>query len=594
MEKSIKHKRGKIQNPLLFLRNIFMLHYRGSIQARLTCLFVLSALIPITLLSGLITYSNHKVITEKELQYVNDKLESVNSSLNTVFTEMEKNMASLLVHSDIDRILNSPAQPATLEWFYQTKSIEQTLRNASPHLIEQVAYTLLTDSGEVYSSRSGINWQEKLDSTLAQTIIDNAWRTSLFQRKLEDYSSTPVITMGKTIKDQSRVVGIMIADLDKAWLDEMFRVFDDGVSVYITRSGEAPFYWLDGSLPPDRILQQGYIQGRSSGDILRIDSKRYLYIRGGSEDDVLQAFALLPMDVVFRDSHNNILRLVIILLVVAVQTAIFARLVSARFSRDIRALSSKVEVFGDCNGTQVIEMEPQSQDEIGSLVAGVGDMSRRIVAMMKQIRADEEKKRELEIAALQSQMNPHMLYNTLNTITYLAKLQGILNIQEVSAGFALMMRILSKTSGLFLTIRQELDYIRSYIDVKKYQISANLDVVYEVEESLLDKHILKLILQPFVENAINHAFDEQSSSASIVIAIWEECGHIFIQIDDNGKGMSKDAVSGVMAAGKKTGVGIGNTIDRLRLQYYDDYTFEITSEPEQGTTILMSFPDCEV
>ncbi|MDL2233106.1 histidine kinase [Ruminococcaceae bacterium OttesenSCG-928-L11] len=570
---------------------------RSSIQAKLTLLFLCGALIPVILLSALVTYSSHQTIMEKELAYVNDKMETVNASLNMTLTEMERSLAGLLSSDTLRGVLSSRPQSASLEWYYQYKEIERLLRTVASSNAN-VTFTVIGEDNRVYNGGNFFNRSERIDGPLCRQIIENPWHVTLARRSLRGYLRTPVLTMGKGLSEQGELLGILLADLELSYLDGMLEVFGPDVSIYMLDGDSEPLYVRAGSIDYEVLAAQMAPEQLLSGETLRLEGREYLCIRGASADYAVESVLLIPMDEVYRDSNQNLFRTIVILIVILVQTALFARVFASEFTRRIRGLNREVADFAARGGTESIHMRAPNPDEFGQLARGVTVMSERIVEMMGTIRRDEEEKRRLEIAALQSQINPHMLYNTLNTITRLAQLQGVRNIEEVSAAFAQMMRIISKASGDRIPLEQELDYIRRYVAIKKYQIVCNLDVEIRMDESLSKRLVLKLLLQPFVENAIVHGFATTTTAARLVIAIRDENGYMHVQIEDNGAGMDDATKKRVLSGWKKEGesftsVGIHNTLSRLRLQYKDDCRFDIRDRLDGGTVISMAFPSEE-
>ena len=444
-----------------------VLWFRSGIRARLSVMFVLAALIPILLLSGFVSYSANQVIARKEREYVQDKLAGALALLNDMFTQTERGMVEILSNESLMDAIRNPVSPVLLEGFFQAQRGEQALQAAAARLNEDVSFGIVTSRGTVYGSKSAsINRFERLDGTLAQKIIENAWRTTLFERRLPNYLSTPVITMGKTVKDHGRIIGILFADLSFDWVDRNAAPFSGDAALYIHDREQKVIYSRVRGIPREGLPASG----PASRERLSFGGKQYLRIESVRPDFGLTAVSLVPESTVFQDSKMNLLRLTVILLVVLLQTLVFARLLAGRFSSAILSLNRQVQAFGEGGGQKTITISDHSSDEIGQLTQGVQAMSVRIVHMMDTIRQSEREMRRLEIAALQSQINPHMMYNTLNTISYLAQLQGVENIGEITAAFSRMLRLLSKYDGDFITVRQEITYIKSYLTIKKYQL----------------------------------------------------------------------------------------------------------------------------
>jgi sensor histidine kinase YesM len=225
-------------------------------------------------------------------------------------------------------------------------------------------------------------------------------------------------------------------------------------------------------------------------------------------------------------------------------------------------------------------------------------MSQRINLLLAEIKESERNKRKLEFQALQAQVNPHMIYNTLNTITYLAQLQNVTNIYEVSSSFAGLLHLISNSEGEYITIEAEMEYIQAYIAIKKYNMICNMQIEYQIDPRAKNCYILKLLLQPIIENAIVHGFSTRTVDALLTIRIINQDSRILIDIIDNGSGIDETAVAQILSGKKKsknnfTSIGIHNTIQRLQLQYGENSLFHIISYPDIGTTVHIEFPIVE-
>ena len=181
---------------------------------------------------------------------------------------------------------------------------------------------------------------------------------------------------------------------------------------------------------------------------------------------VINHFTGFPVGVIIIIINIPLFILAFFILICAVIIAIFS--LTFLFTRDIKKLNAEVSRFGNMTGTD-ISLTVHSCDEVGQLTEGVISMSHRINRLLQEVQENERNKRILEFNSLQSQVNPHMIYNTLNTITYLAELQNAGNIREISSSFAFLLRSISN-QGEFISISQEIEYLKSFIAIKKYNM----------------------------------------------------------------------------------------------------------------------------
>lgn len=205
---------------------------------------------------------------------------------------------------------------------------------------------------------------------------------------------------------------------------------------------------------------------------------------------------------------------------------------------------------------------------------------------------------EAELKALQAQINPHFLFNVLNTIGRLALLENAERTQEMIYSFADMLRYtLKKEDNHIVTILEEMDHAKNYLTIQKTRLGDRLE--YELDIDPRTEGILCpfMIIQPFVENALNHAIEPSSQLGKIAIRSRYENGNALITIEDNGVGMTQELIEKVLSGEyrskgfKNTGIGINNADQRLQYCYGSEYRLKIESELTKGTKIIVRIPE---
>lgn len=243
-----------------------------------------------------------------------------------------------------------------------------------------------------------------------------------------------------------------------------------------------------------------------------------------------------------------------------------------------------------------------SNDEIGALATHFDEMTHKIQELISDIRQREIERgkakvqqMEFEYNALQAQLNPHFLYNTLETINSLAKVRGQTEISQLICQLGRLLHIAMDKNKKMIPLSQEIKYIKDYIAI--YEVASQVDVklVIEIEQGLEEVLIPKLILQPIVENAIKHGFQDFYEQQIIDIDIFMQEQKMYIMISDNGKGMEhpnkvlqSDNLEETAPAHFK--VGLDNVIKRLKLIYKDKADFSINSVVGEGTVITLQIP----
>jgi len=218
---------------------------------------------------------------------------------------------------------------------------------------------------------------------------------------------------------------------------------------------------------------------------------------------------------------------------------------------------------------------------------GVNRMALEITTLMDKAVIDEKNKRELEYRMLQSQINPHFLYNTLNSIRWMATIQNATGIAEMTTALSRFLKILSKDSRKIVPLREELALLDDYMVIQKYRYGDSVNFEKQIpEEALLDTPIPRFILQPLMENAIFHGIEPRGSGTILFSALRREAD-VLVSLSDDGVGMGSEAVAGM---------GLQNIDERLRHTFGDGYGITIKSVAnsvdgtEKGTTVTIRLP----
>ncbi|MCL6602312.1 MAG: sensor histidine kinase [Paenibacillus sp.] len=278
--------------------------------------------------------------------------------------------------------------------------------------------------------------------------------------------------------------------------------------------------------------------------------------------------------------------------VVILCVTIVSVLLSALIASPIRKLERTVKLVGE--GDLNTPIDVSGAYEVEQLSKRFNLMLQRIRQLMDQIIYEQETKRKGELEVLQSQINPHFLYNTLNSVIRLAERgkteEVVTMIQSLSKFFRIS---LSKGKNI-ITVQEELDHIRHYLVIQSFRFKNKFKFDISADEEVLNYQTIKLILQPIVENALYHGIEMMPDEGLICIRAELEEGNVVISISDNGLGMSNETLHGILTGGSKSGggsgVGVRNVNERIGLYFGREYGLSFESEIEEGTTVTITFP----
>lgn len=289
--------------------------------------------------------------------------------------------------------------------------------------------------------------------------------------------------------------------------------------------------------------------------------------------------------------RNMVIVFVTIVLAVSIVSALLFSTIFLRPLHSLRRLMKRAE-----SGDLKAYWTSGSIREIDELGDSYNQMLNRLEETIKQAKLEESLKKEAEIEALQYQLNPHFLYNTLNTIKWVAKIHKTPQISDaVSALVRLLQASLGK-KGDFLTLKEEIALLRDYMAIQSFRYGDLVKLNLDIDPIASICLVPKLMLQPLVENALIHGLANSPREGEITIRAWLDRDMLLCQVQDNGMGMAEpDAVMNPQqtAASSKermSGIGLRNIRERIKLYYGPDYKMHVFSKPNVGTTVRLSLP----
>ena len=291
-----------------------------------------------------------------------------------------------------------------------------------------------------------------------------------------------------------------------------------------------------------------------------------------------------------RQAQSIYVLMAVLLVIVSL---LFSRFMARSITLPIQKLRDSMEKVqeGDFSISDVVV---DSDNEIGSLTKSFDVMTHRIQELMEQNVYEQEQKRKSELKALQSQINPHFLYNTLDSIIWMAEGKKNEEVVLMTASLARLLRQSISNEDEVVPIANEVEYARGYLTIQKMRYKDKLEFQIEVEPSILHIPLIKLVLQPIIENAIYHGLKYKESKGLLIIKGFMKDGNAVLQVIDDGVGMDEETLAHIYDRHKvnyhSNGVGVYNVQKRLKLYYGDDYGITYESKKGEGTTATITIP----
>ena len=316
-----------------------------------------------------------------------------------------------------------------------------------------------------------------------------------------------------------------------------------------------------------------------------LEEKKYVAIYKKLRGLSWYVVSMIPYDFINSDIHSLRKEMILIGVIFILVILIFSYFLYSSIKVPLYNLLDKMKTVS--KGDLKVLVNDEYKDEIGIISNNFDSMLFRINELIEKSKQQEIEKRDLEIRMLQAQINPHFLFNTLNSLKWTALMNQDYTVSEGLSSLAELLRNTIIDKNELITIKKEVENIKNYVVIQKIRYGNSFEVKYDIEEDLLENKIIKFILQPIVENSIIHGIDENKENQWINIKITSEKENILIIIEDNGKGFNSGKN---IKNNKLSGIGWNNVDERIKLTFGLEYGALIESEINRGTVVKIVIP----
>ncbi len=563
---------------------------KWGFQSKLLFIFLTMILTPVILLSFFEFYYSKKMLADKTNDYLKNLAAVTLSKIDSTVSDIENVAFYINGNNTIQASLKAEEQVVgnRVAYYELHSDIRQIL--ASYVLLRQEinAICIHSESGREYTYTKTRNGPS-LDITRYIRDEKQYWAVDknhiVLMKKL--YAFPTQSLLGYIALDvNAKSLYDIIADIDLTKSGRIFLVNEEG-RILATESET-----LSGELL-DEPYRNFLGENEAFYNNVRVGNTYYSVYNSGAISNGWYMVLAIPRDYYMRDITKLKNVIIPITLTTAFLTAMLSILVSRGITRPIRFLSGAMENFGQ--GNFDINCQVDSEDEIGRLSHTFNQMVMDMNSLVNTVYEQKVMKQEAQMKSLQMQINPHFLYNTLDTINWMARIRHVDEIGDMVAALSNMMRYsLEKKS--FVRLGEEVKSLKDYIAIQNYRYRDKMVAEIEIDESLMSLYIPRLLIQPILENAIVHGIEEKLDKGHILVAARREDEDLYIQIMDDGVGMTEETMSHILREDysmKKSGhtsIGVVNVNRRIQMIYGKDYGLLVQSVLGAGTKITIHIP----
>lgn len=366
--------------------------------------------------------------------------------------------------------------------------------------------------------------------------------------------------------------------------------FGKGTILYIFDSEDELVYTTDSSGGVSKSL----LSNVKSHGKTEINGKEYLPVSSAVANTGWSVVAAVPYNFITASAQTLLNRLVTLSLICAAVIIIITAAVSFYFTRPIKVLQLSMKQLS--GGDLETRISQKRKDEFGDLFDNFNSLAGELNNLIYAVSESEKRETEAKYRMLQSQINPHFLYNSLDTIRMMAVLDDKNDIAEALLNLSALFRYHIRNSDKPVTVKEELSQIKNYLSLQQLRLQEKLEIVYDTDEEALSCYMPKILLQPILENCFSHGFKDISHKLAISVTIKKEGRDISFTVADNGRGMTVDELDRLAEKLSRRdmpaehGIGLYNVNERLRLYFSDNRGLIIQSRENEGMSVSFTIP----
>ena len=392
-------------------------------------------------------------------------------------------------------------------------------------------------------------------------------------------------------------IGYVVCDVDSkvfASIMEKYRT-DNTMFIWLQPDGDRPVTALGTLSTDEEELFRKMSEGIASGDAVNTAGVNEQEIFQAEQSKYnLTAYSILPQRILLRNQRNLSINIVLIAIVMIVLSTVLSFLISRYMTRPLGNLMGTIQRIK--KGETELRADTENKDEIGELGKNFNEM----LDQMEELREKESRANLLlsqaEYKALQAQINPHFLYNTLETMSSIAEIRGCPEVSMLSQSLSNIFRYSLNMKDQMSTVAQEINHLKNYCYVMSVRMQDNIDYIYDIDESLLKEKIPRISIQPLVENALNHGLRNKRGEKKVQIQIKRKEENVVIIVRDNGMGMDAAKINEnlqkneMIQTEKGNSVGLYNINARIKILYGDQYGIHVESVQGEGSSVFIVLP----
>jgi two-component system sensor histidine kinase YesM len=562
-------------------------------------------LLPLLTLGILGPYISARTIESEATSHTVQLIRQVTRNIEFYVRQTESIISIVDANPDVQAFMSfqGSSQPFSPRAQAAARQLLKSISDAHPEIAGILVVS--ADNRPLSNEIQPITRDPLTDESWYRKAVDNQGTVQLLPRPIgrnlrssHEYSADEVVSIVKAVVDpgSGQVRGVVLIDMR---LKVVEAIFDDmtiglGGFLFIEAPGGAIVY-----TPVNPIVyrvRDEWLDTPRTSSVRRIKGEDYQIVSQGSDYTQWKTIGVFPLnEIMSQVSTIRYYSLIIagVTVLVALIVAVFFTSGIARPVIELRSLMKEAE-----EGNLGVRFGGRQEDEIGYLGKSFNTMIEEVQKLIDMVYREQQSKREAELKTLQEQIKPHFLYNTLDTIQWMAQEHGAQDIVKVVGALTSLFRIGLSRGKEMIRVADEMEHVRSYLIIQKARYEDKFDFTLSTDDEVLSCMVLKLTLQPLVENAIYHGIKERRGHGFVRVEALRRDGMLVLRVSDDGVGMTPAKLEEVRAllsvvhphgAGLE-GYGVHNVHERIQLSFGTRYGLRFESAPDRGTTVEILHP----
>ncbi|MEK5480109.1 sensor histidine kinase [Paenibacillus sp. FSL R5-0407] len=587
----IKLIRNLFRKSWLFFANL-------SMQKKLVVIFVFLITLPITYVSYSSYRTNSNSVLASTTASAGQMTDNAMDKVDRYIADLKRYTILPLYNKDVQKYLD---QKGT-DWD-KNSSVNMFLMYLA-NTKEEISAVYMIDhyNSIFYYNKPGVNelypyerlaeWRVRTEQASTATVL-----TGTHPIRVNVSEQRQVFTVMRSIQSVSTLknIGMIVIDVDISLFEGIIQPLNTvthGDTLIVDDLGKVVYNSDPSELGKDLSGSPLLAQATASRGNFRLDigGEPYMAVYSVSESTGWKTLVYIPLKELLapmKQSRNAMMIMTLSILSFALLVAMFISYALTKPMKRTVQLMKQVQ-----RGKLDVRVNVKYNDEIGMLGSHFNRMIGRVRDLLQEVYETEQSKQKADMLALQNQINPHFIYNTLESIRMLAELNDDDRVAELTYLLGLLLRYSITRSDEIVTVKQELQHVENYLQLLQLRFPEKISYCFLIPETYHSLPIIKLVFQPIVENAIFHGLEKQAEPGTITITAWSERDDVIFTIHDDGVGMDEERLASLnqsLKDGKtdKFGIGLRNVNERVRLHYGENSGLVVSSRLGEGTIVTL-------